>query len=341
MLLLLGGIMSGETNDIDKKMRRLTYDDILNEDHDDSSSTLLTTISSKTGGSTSNRSPLSLTNRIPFPVKLYQMLEDSERYGTESIVSWSTNGRSFRVHNPKHFVTTIMPMYFRQTRYKSFQRQLHLYGYTRLVMGSDKGGYYHPQFMRNNVDACKEILPLKKLTTKVESGPHDPKQEQTDGDMSNNGVTTSLSPPSKSDKSILSQSLPYFSPEKSRYYHLQPQHYSLQRQLDYKDRVMNLEQEDELQTSLQKTITSSSHNAVTDHAIHDRNVSAVTESSSFLSPSHHYHQQSSAAVATESPGTGAATSSGQANVHHLLSLTGYEFPNDFDFSVLEPKPFRS
>ena len=61
---------------------------------------------------------LSLTNRIPFPMKLFRMLEDAEENGDESIVSWSKDGTSFKVHDINAFVEKIMPSYFRQTRYK-------------------------------------------------------------------------------------------------------------------------------------------------------------------------------------------------------------------------------
>lgn len=111
---------------------------------------------------TNRSSSLSLTNRIPFPMKLFQILEDVERIGCEWIVSWSADGNSFRVHNNKAFVQRVMPQYFRQTRYKSFQRQLHLYGFSRLTSGKEKGDYSHPQFMKNRRDLCQGMIPLKK-----------------------------------------------------------------------------------------------------------------------------------------------------------------------------------
>jgi hypothetical protein len=70
--------------------------------------------------------------------------------GHESIVSWQPHGQAFRVHMPEEFASTIMPRYFmKQTKYKSFMRQLHLYGFHRICKGKDRGAYFHSMFIRN------------------------------------------------------------------------------------------------------------------------------------------------------------------------------------------------
>jgi hypothetical protein len=87
---------------------------------------------------------------LPFPFKLQGMLEDMANIGSQNVVSWQPHGKAFRVHQPEVFTRTIMPSYFKQTQYKSFQRQLHLYGFRRIKRGRDMGGYYHRLFIRNN-----------------------------------------------------------------------------------------------------------------------------------------------------------------------------------------------
>ncbi len=57
----------------------------------------------------------------PFPWRLHEMLEDIEEKKMNWIVSWTPNGKAFQVHSPEHFTNTIIPMYFRHKRYKSFQ----------------------------------------------------------------------------------------------------------------------------------------------------------------------------------------------------------------------------
>jgi hypothetical protein len=58
---------------------------------------------------------------IPFPWRLHQMLEEIEKAGDASTVSWLPNGRHFQVHNPQDFVDKVIPRFFKQKSYKSFQ----------------------------------------------------------------------------------------------------------------------------------------------------------------------------------------------------------------------------
>lgn len=59
-----------------------------------------------------------------FPSKLHEMLHDSKVQGHEHIISWGPDGKSFKVHEPEDFVTEVMPKYFNQTKYRSFQRMV-------------------------------------------------------------------------------------------------------------------------------------------------------------------------------------------------------------------------
>lgn len=49
----------------------------------------------------------------------------------------------------------------------SFQRQLNLYGFQRLLTGSDKGAYYHSCFVRGQPRLCKGMIRQKVKGTKV------------------------------------------------------------------------------------------------------------------------------------------------------------------------------
>eukprot|EP00804_Cyclotella_cryptica_P004562 CCRYP_006901-RB/>CCRYP_006901-RB protein AED:0.43 eAED:0.43 QI:0/-1/0/1/-1/0/1/0/74 len=56
------------------------------------------------------------------------MLDQTKTEGLEAIVSWLKHGRAFKIHDPKAFAEVIMPRFFNQSKYTSFQRQLNLYG---------------------------------------------------------------------------------------------------------------------------------------------------------------------------------------------------------------------
>jgi hypothetical protein len=92
-----------------------------------------------------------------FPVKLHRMLVDVEREGKQSIISWNPDGTTFQVHKNDKFVSEVLPHYFRQSKYKSFQRQLNFYNFQRITSGSFEGSYGHPCFLRGNEELCRSI----------------------------------------------------------------------------------------------------------------------------------------------------------------------------------------
>ena len=114
------------------------------------------------GASSSSRASMKQFNTFPF--RLHDMLDCSEREGTEHIVSWIPgNDAAFKVHHPNEFVSTIMPRFFQQTKYKSFQRQCNLWGFERLLHGNEKGGYCHPDgfFFKGNRELVNKMVRRK------------------------------------------------------------------------------------------------------------------------------------------------------------------------------------
>jgi hypothetical protein len=92
---------------------------------------------------------------IQFPWKLHEMLDDADAEGFSDIVSWlpdSTN--SFKVHQQRVFVEGIMPRYFKKIQFKSFRRQINMWGFERIKSGAGKGGYGHPNFIRGMPSLC-------------------------------------------------------------------------------------------------------------------------------------------------------------------------------------------
>jgi len=98
---------------------------------------------------------------VPFPFRLHTLLDQIEADGYSQIISWQPHGRAFKVHNKTAFVEEIMPRYFKQSKITSFQRQLNLYGFTRLSKGTDSGGYYHELFLRHMSFLCHHMVRTK------------------------------------------------------------------------------------------------------------------------------------------------------------------------------------
>jgi hypothetical protein len=89
---------------------------------------------------------------------LHNILDDAESEGYADAISWQPHGRAFLVHNQEKFVTQVMPRFFRQTRFSSFQRQLSLYGFLRLTRkGADSGAYYNEYFLRGKPLLCRKM----------------------------------------------------------------------------------------------------------------------------------------------------------------------------------------
>jgi hypothetical protein len=98
--------------------------------------------------------------KFTFPFKIHAMLEDVQKEGNDSIVSWLPDGNSFRIHKPKEFAEYVIPRYFNQTKYRSFQRQLHIYGFERIRDENSQGVrayYYHKLFVRGKSGLCRQM----------------------------------------------------------------------------------------------------------------------------------------------------------------------------------------
>jgi len=106
---------------------------------------------------------------MSFPIKLHAILDQVEEDGLSHVISWQPHGRCFLIHKPKEFTDYVMPKYFRQSKLTSFQRQLNLYGFSRLTIGKDNGGYYHELFLRGKVFLAKTMCRTKIKGTKYKA----------------------------------------------------------------------------------------------------------------------------------------------------------------------------
>jgi hypothetical protein len=105
-----------------------------------------------------------------FPGKLHDMMTYVEQMGLEHIVSWIHNGRGFMVHDPEKIVE-ILPIFFSQTQYRSFSRQVNMWHFERVIDGKCKGAFVHPYFLRGQKLLCGKMgrhnkLPLSSYSIK-------------------------------------------------------------------------------------------------------------------------------------------------------------------------------
>lgn len=95
-----------------------------------------------------------------FPIAVHRMLTAVAQQGLDRIVSWNPNGRALKIHNTRQFETQVLPQFFqKQTRYRSFQRQLNFYGFAR---SSSEGSYDHYCFLRGHEQLAQRIQRIPK-----------------------------------------------------------------------------------------------------------------------------------------------------------------------------------
>ena len=94
---------------------------------------------------------------MQFPWKLHEMLTMVSQTGQEDVVSWLPGGKGFKVHKKVEFCRDIMPVYFNSSKYKTFQRSLNLWGFESISKGADRGACFHPLFLQNQPDLCKNM----------------------------------------------------------------------------------------------------------------------------------------------------------------------------------------
>lgn len=108
-------------------------------------------------------------NNVPaFLVKLWKLVEDEK---CNNLISWSSSGQSFIIHNQTQFAKELLPLYFKHNNMASFIRQLNMYGF-RKVTNIDQGlrsdreeiEFFHNFFIRG-----QECL-LEFIKRKVPSG---------------------------------------------------------------------------------------------------------------------------------------------------------------------------
>ena len=67
-----------------------------------------------------------------FPIKVYAMLELADcMFEFAQAVTWLPHGRAFAILDKVKFMKVVVPLFFNQTKIRSFNRQLNLWGFRR------------------------------------------------------------------------------------------------------------------------------------------------------------------------------------------------------------------
>ncbi|CAN0366480.1 unnamed protein product, partial [Ectocarpus sp. 12 AP-2014] len=88
-----------------------------------------------------------------FPYILYDLLNKE----SSSIVMWTSTGTAFGIRDMASFRQDVLTCYFKHNKFSSFQRQLNLYGFRKVVKGRESGCYMHPSFLRDSPEKLTEV----------------------------------------------------------------------------------------------------------------------------------------------------------------------------------------
>lgn len=105
--------------------------------------------------------PFQVVSGDTFPTKLHKLLSYAEKTGLEHIISWLPGSNNFKVHNKELFVAEVMPNFFSSSDYKTFQRNLNLWGFRTVSKGVRKGQCSHEQFVRNDIERCRRMVRVR------------------------------------------------------------------------------------------------------------------------------------------------------------------------------------
>lgn len=110
--------------------------------------------SGKGGGKKNNALQDKKKRAKSFPEKLMQaMMENAD----EEAVAWLPDGKSFVIVNPDLFCNDVLNKIFKESKYASFVRKLHRWGFVRLTSGTGTDCFHHPQFQRNKRELASKI----------------------------------------------------------------------------------------------------------------------------------------------------------------------------------------
>jgi hypothetical protein len=91
-----------------------------------------------------------------FPTQLWDAMM-TEGPSNDAAFEWLPDGKSFVVVNSGFFCKEILDRNFKQSKYGSFVRKLHRWGFIRLTSGTGTDCFHHPLFQRSRPELVMRI----------------------------------------------------------------------------------------------------------------------------------------------------------------------------------------
>lgn len=117
-----------------------------------------------------------------FPRKLHAILSN-EKF--KNIITFSKDGKSWKVINKKLLETDVMPEYFRTHKYLSFTRNVLGWGFRRI----GKATYYHELFCQSQPDQISQMLRISASKLKSMSKHESSRIWKAQSDSSNHMIS--------------------------------------------------------------------------------------------------------------------------------------------------------
>lgn len=102
----------------------------------------------------SSSKPKQMCKLPKFLLKTFKILEAEAH---PDIIAWNEKGDEFKILDISSFEKYVLPKHFKHNKFKSFVRQLHIYGFHKTRKKSKIKIFFHPFFKKNRFDLLRKI----------------------------------------------------------------------------------------------------------------------------------------------------------------------------------------
>lgn len=133
-----------------------------------------------------------------FPRRLYKMLQSESGNPSHTMIKWSESGGAFQIADIPRFSSLVLPMYFRTSKFSSFQRNLNLYGFSKVRKGPDTDMYRHPAFLRGRPELLSQLKKSTHCKSTILEGKGSTRCPRENAEKCDRGIATRMVSPCSS-----------------------------------------------------------------------------------------------------------------------------------------------